>query len=454
VSVSAGGSPDELFGRAERVVGRAGDDEQVEAIVVRSRETEIRVYQGEVERLVSAESAGIGVRVIRDQRQGIAYAGTIDESVLDEILAEARDNAAFGTPDEHLGLAEPDGVAPVSLDLWRESLETFPTTDKVDLAMDLERAVRAADPRITVVKSSDYADSMTEAALASTTGIRSASHATTCYVSASVLAGDDGETQTGFGFSLGREPDDLVVDEAAADAAERATRLLGATKPASGRFTVVLDPWVTAQFLGVLAGALSGEAVLKGRSLFADRTGDEIGSAVLTLTDDPTNPLAFGASRTDGEGLATRPTTLFEEGVLRGFLNNAYTGRRLGSGSTGSAVRGYQSAPGVGARALLLTPGSSPPADLLADIDDGVLVQSVKGLHSGVNPVSGDFSTGAEGLRVRDGALADPVRGFTIASTLQKMLKDVVAVGDDVTWLPMRAAGVTLVIGDVTVSGT
>jgi PmbA protein len=116
-------------------------------------------------------------------------------------------------------------------------------------------------------------------------------------------------------------------------------------------------------------------------------------------------------------------------------------------------VRGYSSTPGVGCQALALEPGSASQADLIAVIDHGLLVQGVSGLHSGVNPVSGDFSTGAEGLRIGDGALGEPVREFTIASTLQRMLLDVVAVGSDLEWLPMNAAGVSLVVADVTMSG-
>jgi PmbA protein len=443
----------DLLALAERVVGRAAAGEEVEAVVVRSRDTEIRVYEGGIEQLSSAESAGVGVRIVRDHRQGIAYAGTLDEDVIDEVLAEAQENAEFGTPDEHLALAAPDGVEPVELDLWREGLAGVPTDAKVELAMALDRAAGEADDRISKVEHADYADSLAEAALASTGGIRSTSRATTCFVSTYVLAGEGDEVQTGFGFSTGREPGDLDVETAAADAAERATRLLGATRPDSGRFTVVLDPWVTAQLLGILSGTLSGEAVLKGRSLFADRLGDSVGPELLTLVDDPTNPLAFGAASSDGEGLATRRNVLIDGGVVAGFLHNSYTGRRMGTGSNGSAVRGYKSAPGVGARALALVPGTSDQADLIADIDEGVLVQSVKGLHSGVNPVSGDFSTGADGLRIGGGALAEPLRGFTIASTIQKMLKDVLAVGNDVVWLPMRAAGVSLVVDDVTISG-
>ncbi len=144
---------------------------------------------------------------------------------------------------------------------------------------------------------------------------------------------------------------------------------------------------------------------------------------------------------------------LLEEGRLLGFVHNSYTGRKSGGASTGSAVRGYASTPGVGVQALAVVPGSRSQAELVADVEDGVLVQGVSGLHSGVNPVSGDFSTGAEGLRIRGGALAEPVREFTIASTLQRMLQDVAEVGGDLEWLPMRAAGVSLVIGDVTVSG-
>ena len=285
------------------------------------------------------------------------------------------------------------------------------------------------------------------------TGIRTSNRETSCYVSTSCVATAGDDTQTGFGFSVGREPGDLDVGEAAADAAGRATRLLGAVQPPGGRFTVVLDPFVTAQFLGIIGSTMSGEAVLKGRSLFADRLDAEVATAAITLVDDPTNPLAYTASETDGEGLASRRNVLIDGGVLRMFVHNSYTGRRSGTASTANAVRGFKSTPGVGCRALSLAPGAKQQSELLADVGNGVLVSSVSGLHSGVNPVSGDFSTGAEGLRITGGSLAEPLREFTVASTLQRMLQDVVAVGADVEWLPMSAAGMSLVIDDVTVSG-
>ncbi len=453
-SAGAATNERELLELGDRVVAMAAPGEQLEAVVVRGTDTEVRVYEGDIESLSSAQSQGVGIRVIAEGRQGFAYAGTFDAEVLAETLAEARDNAGFGTPDEYQGLAEPDGVALSPLELWSDELAGFPTDDKVDMALELERAVRAADPRISGIESAEYVDSISEGAIVTNTGIRSYGRETGCYLSAYAMATEGDETQTGFGFSVGRRPGELDVARAATEAAERATRMLGATKPSSERVTVVLDPWVTAQFLGILGYALNGEAVLKGRSLFADRLGETVASPLVTLVDDPTDPRAFTATETDGEGLATRRNLLVEGGTLRQFVHNSYTARRMGTRSTGSAVRGFKSTPSVGCMATCLVPGERSAEELIASVGSGVLVQEVTGLHSGVNPISGDFSTGAEGLRIRGGELAEPVREFTIGSTLQRMLQDISAVGSDLQWLPMSSAGVSLVIDEVTISGS
>ncbi len=442
-----------LLAIVDRVVAQARPDEQVEAFVSRGGDTEVRVYEGEIEQFVSAQSEGIGIRIIRDGRTGFAYAGTLDDAAIVEVLAEVRDNIQFGTVDEWAGLAEDDGVCVSDQTLWDEELAGFPTDRKITLAKDLERLTVAVDARVRVDHSS-YADAYGEAAVASTTGIRTWGRENGCYVSVSTLADDGDETQSGFGFSVGRTPTMLDPSRAAREAADRATRLLGATKPLSKRTTVVLDPFVTAQFLGIIASTLNGEAAVKGRSLFQDRLGDEVAPSFVNLIDDPTNPLAYTATDVDGEGLAARRNGLIEHGVLRMFTHNSYSARRAKTISTGNAIRGgYAGTPGVGAMALYLEPGSRSQADLIADIDEGLLVQSVSGIHSGVNAISGDFSTGAAGLLIRGGAVAEPVREFTIASTLQRMLLDIVEVGGDIDWLPMRAAGVSLVIRDVTMSG-
>ncbi|HTJ73747.1 MAG TPA: TldD/PmbA family protein [Acidimicrobiales bacterium] len=445
----------ELLELAERVLDRARPGEQVEVFVGRSHHTEVKVFDGDIESLSSADTQGVGVRVIAGGRQGFAYAASLDDDIVTETLAEARDNATFGTIDEFLGLASPDGVEPVDLDLYREELLSFPTDRKVEMTLELERAVRAADPRIRGVESAEYADSVSESAIASTAGIRTTNRRSGCSIVASALAGEGTETQTGSGYSVARTPEDLDLAKAVKDAAEKSTRLLGARKPSSRRLTVVLDPPVAASFLGLLASGLSASSVIKGRSLFGGREGEAVAVPFLTLVDDPTEPQAWGAGRYDAEGLASRRNVLIEDGVLRGFLHNSYTGRRCGVASNASAVRGgYRSTPGCGSRALTLTPGTASQEQLLADIGDGLLVQSVTGLHSGANPISGDFSVGAEGLMVRGGTTAEPIREATIASTLQRMLLDLVAIGGDQEWLPGGACGMSVVIGEVQLSGS
>lgn len=443
----------DLHDIAQRIVARANDDEQIEAIVVHERSTDVRAYDGEIESLASAESLGVGIRVIVDGRQGFAWAGTLDQAVLDETLAEARDNVAFATRDELVALAVPDGVPVPTLDLYSDEVVALPTARKVDLALELERATRGGDPRMLGVESADYSDAVTEAAIATTTGIDRSSRESSCWLSVYSLAAEGDDTTTGFGFSVGRAPSTLDVARAARDAIERATRMLGATKPQTDRLTVVLDPWVSAQLLGIIGATLTGDAVIKGRSLFANRVGDEVAASIVTLVDDPTDPKAFGATDFDGEGLAARRTPLITAGVLQGFLHNTYTARRMGVSSTASAVRGPKSTPSVGVHAAVLAPGTRSRDELIAGVDHGVLIQEVSGLHSGVNPVSGDFSTGAEGMLIAGGTLGRPVREFTIASTIQRLLHDVVAIGNDVEWFPMSAAGVSLVIRDVTMSG-
>jgi PmbA protein len=391
--------------------------------------------------------------VIRDGRTGTSYAGTLDPAVIADVLAEARDNLGYGEVDQWSGLAEPDGVAVTPQVLWSDRLEGVPTARKIELAKELERLARAADSRVRV-DDSNYSDSFGEAAVATTTGIRVSGRENGCYLSVGTLADDGDETQTGFGFSVGRDVDELDIEKAAREAADRATRLLGATKPASRRVTVVLDPFVTAQFLGIIGGTLNGDSVVKGRSLFANRLGDQVASPLVTLVDDPTNPLAYTATDIDGEGLAARRNVLIDRGTLGMFVQSSYSARRMGVATTGNGTRGgYAGSPGAGCLALQVVPGTRSQAEIVAGIDDGILIQQVQGLHSGVNPVSGDFSTGAAGITIANGTLGAPVREFTIASTLQKMLLDIAEVGGDLEWLPMRATGVSLVIHDVTMSG-
>lgn len=443
-----------LLRTALDVAGRAGPGEQIEAFVARSQYTSVRAHGQEIESFTSATTAGVGVRVVCDHRQGFAWAGSLDPEVIADALSEARDNAGFAEPDPWVGLAEPDGVAPVPFDAFDPAVAALPASRKIELALELERMVLSGDRRITGVRVASFSDSTGRFAVASSTGIAGTGRGAWCSMSALALAADGDETYTGAGSTVGFSPDRLDLDEAATDAVLRATRLFGARPVGSQRVAVLLEPRVAATIIGILGSTLTGDRVLKGRSPFADRVGETIASTALTLVDDPTDHRSYAADVFDGEGLACRRNRLVVDGVLQGFLHDSVSGRRAGRPSTGSAVRGVTSTPSVGCQALAVAPGSGTFDDLLASIDRGVYVQSMTGLHSGVNAVSGDVSVGIEGLMIRDGAFAEPVRGVTIASTLQRMLLDIISVGADVEWLPGGTGCPTIVIGDVALSGT
>ncbi len=448
-----GASVEELRAIADRVVAQAATGEQLEAYVSQGTNTSVEAYEGDVESLTQAGSAGIGIRVIKDGRTGFAYAGTLDPDIIAETLAEARDNVPFAEPDEYAGLAEPDGAAASTLDIYRDEVLSTSVDDKVAMALELERMVRGADPRVKNVPGATYTDAEGAFAVATNTGISVGGRSTMAYVMVACLADDGDASVMAGGVSVGRARSEVSLDEAADDAVERLLAKIGSVKPESATVTLVLEPRLTATVLGIISGMLSGEAVLKGRSPFANRVGEQVGSPLLTIVDDPTNPDSLGAEPFDDEGLATRRVPLLEGGVLQGFLHNTRSARQAGTASTASAARGYSSRPGISARALTVQPGEGDLDSLLATVDDGVLASSLGGLHSGVNPVSGDFSVSVEGLRIRDGQRAEPIKEATLASTLQRLLLDVSHVGADVEWQPGGTGGVTLLIPGVTLSG-
>jgi len=232
--------------------------------------------------------------------------------------------------------------------------------------------------------------------------------------------------------------------------------MVGARPTTSRKAPVVLDAFTTASFMGIAAGALSGEAVLRGRSPFVGKEDEEIASIALTITDDGLVAGGPSSAPFDGEGVAQRVTPLIAGGRIENFLYDARTAREAGTVSTGSARRGsYRGAPGPGASNIVVAAGEASLEDLFKAAGDGLYVTNVVGLHSGVNPVSGVFSVGASGIEIKDGQLAGPVREATIASDLIAMLKAVKLVGAERRWIPFGGSVLTapLLIGEMTIAG-
>jgi PmbA protein len=445
----------ELRELVQAALGAATDGEQVEAYAEEERRTEVSALRGEVEGMTFAESRGVGVRVIRDERLGYAWAADPTQDEVRAAVAAARGNAALAEPDPSNVLPEAAAVEPMP-ELYRAGSAAVAADDKVRMALDLERYSVSRDPRVTKIDLAQVGDEVSRVAIGSTNGVDLSYERTDAWVVAVTLAVEGDDTQTGFSFTIARGLDQLAWEPIADEAVDRAVQMLGAGKPQTAKVPVILDPFAASNFLGVLAGALNADSVLKGRSLFADMVGQEVGAPAFTLIDDGRRADGPGACPFDGEGVPSGRTELFTAGVLNGFLHSTYTARRAGGGqrSTGNAKRGgYKSAPGVGTSNFFVEPGAASFDALRADAAGGVLIMDVSGVHSGANPISGEFSVGATGRRIgADGALGEPLREMTIASTLPEMLQSVRGVGNDLRFFSSVGTP-SILIGEMTLAG-
>jgi PmbA protein len=441
---------------ALRAVDAAADAgaTDAEAWVEEATSRNIRVYEGEVESLSDAGGRGVGVRAFVDGRSGYAYGTDLSEAGIAEVAGAARAAAEAADPDEFGGLPDEFGSTPVE-GLAAPGLRDWSTERKVELALAVERAARAR-PGVTQVENAIYSDAEGSVALANSRGFEAGYDATQVWAYASAFAGEGADLMTGLGVQLGREPGELDPEAIGAEAGDRALALVGARQPESRRCPVVLDAFVAASFVGFIGSMLSAESVQRGRSLFADREGDEIANAAIALTDDPTDPEGPSSAPFDGEGSASRRTPLIGDGRLLTFLFDARTARRAGRATTANASRrSYRSPPSVGTTNLVLQPGSHDLEGLFREAGEGLFVTDVAGLHSGVNPVSGTFSVGASGRLIEGGEPGTPVRELTIASDLVSMLRAVREVGSVGRWVPFGGSvkAPPILVGEMAISG-
>ena len=444
---------EEVARRAVEAATDAGATD-AEAWVEEATSRRIRVYEGEVESLSDAGGRGVGVRAFVDGRSGYAYGTDLSEAAIGEVAGAARAAAEAADPDEYDGLPDEFGSTPVE-GLASPALREWSTERKVDLALAVERAARAR-PGVTQVENAIYADADGSVALANSRGFTAAYDATQAWAYASAFAGEGADLMTGLGVELGRDPGELDPEAIGAEAAERARALVGARQPESRRCPVVLDAFVAASFAGFIGSMLSAEAVQRGRSLFADREGDEIADPAVALTDDGTDPGGPSSAPFDGEGSPSRRTPLIGDGRLLTYLFDVRTARRGGGTTTGNASRGsYRSPPSVGTTNLMLEPGSHDLEGLFQAAGEGLFVTDVAGLHSGVNPVSGTFSVGASGRLIEGGEPGTPVRELTIASDLVSMLLAVREVGSQARWVPFGGSvkAPPILVGEMAISG-
>jgi PmbA protein len=425
----------------------------------------IKVFDGKVEKYSYSETRGMGLRVYLGDRQGRAYTSDLEASAIDEAVSSALAGAELSPEDPHRQLPDPS-LLPAGCDtgaylgedlhILGDDLERVEAGQKIEFTMDLERAARRFDPRITGVETAAYSESTGETLLASTAGFRSGFRSSICYGYLMAIAEQDGDSQSGFGFTAGRSFAALDMPAAAREAASMAVDLLGARQVDTARVPVLIDNISAAEMLVVLGAAISGELVTKGRSFLTGKLGESIASERVRVVDDGLMQGGFGTAPFDGEGVAARRNLLIENGTLKTFLHNCYTASRMGASTTGNAQRqSFRGQVGVGPTNVFLEPGEETPDDLMSGMHRGFAVMELQGVHVGLNPVSGEVSVGAKGRWVESGRPVYPVREVTIAGTMDSMLKGIVGIGNDLRFTPLLGGIGTpsILIEGLTVSG-
>jgi len=433
----------------ETALTRGADSAEVS--ILTDTEFSVSVRNSEIENLIESGSRRIGIDIFVDGRKAIVTSSDISGESIDQLLAEGVELARVMDRDEFAGLPDKDELGAVAddLEIFDDTASSVTTADKIDMAMKLEQAATAIDSRII----SDGASCSTvtlNSILANSLGFcesferTSSSISVSCAVEDRPSSGENkGKKQSSWWYSTSISIADLdPVEKVAARAVERALRKLGAVKPKTCEVPVVFDDVTARQLLSYVASAAGGSSIYRKSSFLVDRLGEEIGSPLVTVIDDPLMKKRPGSRPFDGEGVRSRPKTIVNAGTLENYLLSSYQARKLGLKTTGNAG---------GSSNLYMVAGEHSPEDIIADVDNGLYLNSMAG--PGANWSTGDFSQGAQGIWIRGGKLAEPVSEFTVTGTFAQMLSGIVMVGSDLEWRGSINCP-TLRIDSMTISGT
>lgn len=406
---------------------RAAGADAADAVLIAGTSLSVQRRLGQTEQLERADGRDVGLRVFVGRRAAIVSSTAVDPAGFSALAERAVAMARVVPDDPYGGLADEAGPPP-ALDLDLVDAAEPDAAALIAAANTAEEAAMAV-PGVTNSEGGSAGYSRTEVVLVTSAGFAGRTVRTGHSISATALAGTGTGMQRDYDWTSAVHLADL--EDAATigrNAGERAVRRLNPSRPATGRLPVVFDPRVAASLLGHLAGAINGAGVARGTSFLKDSLGQRIFAAGITIVDDPHRHRGLRSRLFDGEGVAGQRRELVADGVLTTWLLDSRSARQLGMKSTGHAGRGTGGPPSPGPTNLYLAPGALTPAELMADIKEGLYVTEMIGM--GVNGVTGDYSRGAAGFMIRNGALAEPVAEITIAGRLQDMFLGLSAAND------------------------
>jgi len=406
---------------------RAAGADAADAVLISGTSLSVQRRLGKTEHLERSEGRDLGLRVFLGQRSAIVSSTAVDPAGFAQLAEQAVAMARVVPEDPYTGLAEEaQAVDAGPLDLNDPS--------EPDALALIARATAAEEAALAVkgVTNSEGAAAgfgRMELALVTSAGFAGTYARSSHSVSATALAGTGTGMQRDYDFSSAVWLADL--EDAAAighSAGERAVNRLNPSRPKTGKMPVIYDPRVASSLLGHLAGAINGASVARGTTFLKDKLGQRIFPAGIEVIDDPRRHRGLASRAFDAEGVPTAARSFIEDGVLTSWVLDSRSARQLGLRTTGHAARGVGGPPSPSMSNLYMHPGALSPAALMSDIREGVYVTELMGM--GVNGITGDYSRGAAGFMIRDGALAEPVAEITIAGNLAEMFLHLIPADD------------------------
>jgi PmbA protein len=435
----------------------AGGATDAECTISEGEEFSVSVRMQEVENLKEAGSRGAGIRILTGekgaQRAGSSYTSDLSPEGIEKMVKAALGLAKITSVDPFGGLPEPGELGKLEgdLKLYDDAIAKMTTEWKIDQAMRAEKAAFDFDPRIQLSEGASFDSHIGRRIFANSRGFLGSYRTSSCSLSVVPVAKQDGAMERDYWHTSARESERLEGPESVGRiAAGRAIRRLNARKVPTQKVPVIFEPRTAGQLLGDIFGAVNGGAIYRHASFLAGKLGEKIASHALTVVDDATIPGLFGTTPFDDEGVASRRTLVIERGVLKSYLLNTYSARKLNLKTTGNASRGITGNAGIGPGNFFIEAGALPPVEIIANIPSGLYVTELIG--GGANTVTGDYSSGAAGLWIENGKLTYPVSEITIAGTMQQMLQGIEQVGSDLEFRGSIAAP-TILIREMTISG-
>ena len=431
--------PDRLFALVEREVSRRGGGE-AELWVRRALVRRYEARDGGIDSISFSDTLSLGVRVFRDGRMGFSFGFGEGEDVIRNAVdaavfcADASDrDDAYGLP-ESVRNGSPGGGETGEPLLFDPACERVGEKERADFARELEVRTLSLDPRMKRVRAASLTETVADVRFLNSRGQVGTQRESAYFASVTSVAEEGAEGQTGYGFGFARRLSELRPDAIAQESGRRALRMLKGRPLSTGRVAAILENEAAADLLEVLAPSFLAPNVAKGRSMLAGKIGQLVASKPVEMVDDPLDPEGTGAAAFDGEGVPSRRNVLVGNGTLAAYLADSFWGRKIGTGTTASLRRpAPRLPPAVGTAGLRVTKGDRTMQQMMSDLGSGVILAEFLGIHT-ADPVSGDFSVGATGIRFEGGEEREPVRGFAVSGNVLSLLRDVVAVGEDFRW--------------------